>query len=566
MLAVWQAADEIELFESAWTFDHFYPIFSDPTGPVPRGVDRHHGAGPGHAAASGSACSSPATRTATRRCWPTWPPRSTSSPAGASSSGSAPAGTRRRATPTASTCRRSRSGSTASTRPLEVIDEPAHQRPSRPSTGTHYQLPRRPLRAQARAAAAPADLHRRHRPEPHAARRRPLGRSTGTTPAASPERARRRRSRCSTSAAPRSAAIPSEILISTHLRVDADDPAAHRGAGRGVRPRPASSSASSTSRRRTRPSVLEPLAVGARAARRLRWPSSGSPTSTTPAWPTTATSGSRRAGWRVERERGIFTLEGALSVEALLASAVRGPVGARRRGARRQDGGAPRCRRRRSSPCRRAAMTELTGVHFHRGVLAVAERPARRARWPTWCRAPARSSCSRGSTTTRTSAPSSATRPPSASTPSSSTRRPPTRSTGARPGCRSGHVLRVPFARADRWPDELDELRRRGLHDAWPSRPTPRRRAARARSWPTPPARLALVRRRRGSGAHRPRAGVGRPPGADPHGRRGRLGERGDGGRRSRCRRCTAGRRRRVSGSAGPGSSGCGVHSLTRSS
>jgi F420-dependent oxidoreductase-like protein len=33
MLAVWRAADEIELFESAWTFDHFYPIFSDDKGP-----------------------------------------------------------------------------------------------------------------------------------------------------------------------------------------------------------------------------------------------------------------------------------------------------------------------------------------------------------------------------------------------------------------------------------------------------------------------------------------------------------------------------------------------------
>src|SRR5437879_6524195 len=33
MLAVWQAADEIPLFESAWTFDHFYPIFSDWKGP-----------------------------------------------------------------------------------------------------------------------------------------------------------------------------------------------------------------------------------------------------------------------------------------------------------------------------------------------------------------------------------------------------------------------------------------------------------------------------------------------------------------------------------------------------
>jgi F420-dependent oxidoreductase-like protein len=33
MLAVWRAGDDIELFESAWNFDHFYPIFSDSTGP-----------------------------------------------------------------------------------------------------------------------------------------------------------------------------------------------------------------------------------------------------------------------------------------------------------------------------------------------------------------------------------------------------------------------------------------------------------------------------------------------------------------------------------------------------
>ena len=33
MLAVWQRADEIDIFESAWNFDHFYPIFSDSTGP-----------------------------------------------------------------------------------------------------------------------------------------------------------------------------------------------------------------------------------------------------------------------------------------------------------------------------------------------------------------------------------------------------------------------------------------------------------------------------------------------------------------------------------------------------
>lgn len=33
MLEVWRAADEIELFESAWNFDHFYPLRGDTDGP-----------------------------------------------------------------------------------------------------------------------------------------------------------------------------------------------------------------------------------------------------------------------------------------------------------------------------------------------------------------------------------------------------------------------------------------------------------------------------------------------------------------------------------------------------
>jgi F420-dependent oxidoreductase-like protein len=37
MLAVWKVADDIEFFESGWTFDHFYPIFSDSTGPCMEG-------------------------------------------------------------------------------------------------------------------------------------------------------------------------------------------------------------------------------------------------------------------------------------------------------------------------------------------------------------------------------------------------------------------------------------------------------------------------------------------------------------------------------------------------
>ncbi len=37
MLAVWKEADRIELFETAWNFDHFEPIFSDRSGPCLEG-------------------------------------------------------------------------------------------------------------------------------------------------------------------------------------------------------------------------------------------------------------------------------------------------------------------------------------------------------------------------------------------------------------------------------------------------------------------------------------------------------------------------------------------------
>lgn len=40
MLAIWEAADDIDVFESGWTFDHFYPIFSDSTAPAWRAGPR----------------------------------------------------------------------------------------------------------------------------------------------------------------------------------------------------------------------------------------------------------------------------------------------------------------------------------------------------------------------------------------------------------------------------------------------------------------------------------------------------------------------------------------------
>ena len=48
----------------------------------------------------------------------------------------------------------------------------------------------------------------------------------------------------------------------------------------------------------------------------------------------------------------------------------------------------------RSTRCRPREIEQVTGVHFHRGVLAVAERPAPSARWRRWWPAPAGCSCS----------------------------------------------------------------------------------------------------------------------------------------------------------------------------
>lgn len=37
MLGLWRAADEMEVFESGWVFDHFYPLFPNPNGPCLEG-------------------------------------------------------------------------------------------------------------------------------------------------------------------------------------------------------------------------------------------------------------------------------------------------------------------------------------------------------------------------------------------------------------------------------------------------------------------------------------------------------------------------------------------------
>ncbi len=75
--ALWEAADAVELWESAWTGDHFMPFLGDPGGPCFEGwvlltaLAQPRGA-------SGSACWSRACPTATRPCWPRWRRPSTS--------------------------------------------------------------------------------------------------------------------------------------------------------------------------------------------------------------------------------------------------------------------------------------------------------------------------------------------------------------------------------------------------------------------------------------------------------------------------------------------------------
>ncbi|MGK2948942.1 MAG: TrmH family RNA methyltransferase [Acidimicrobiales bacterium] len=163
----------------------------------------------------------------------------------------------------------------------------------------------------------------------------------------------------------------------------------------------------------------------------------------------------------VERRRGIFTLEGRLSVEALLASRyrVRSLLVAEEhveRIAAQLVADVPIF----ALPA--TAMTEVTGVNFHRGVLAVAERPE----LPTVAEVTAGASTvlvlegvndheNIGSIFRNAAAfdVDAVVLDPATADPlyRRSTR------------VSLGHVLRVPFARADDWPGALGDLRAAGF-------------------------------------------------------------------------------------------------------
>ena len=103
MLDVWRAADEIELFESVWNWDHFYPLTGDFHGRVRGWTSRPMAeATPNRirigCQVTGMIYRHPAVLGGI------WPRRSTSSRGAGWSWASAPAGTRWRPTRTASRC------------------------------------------------------------------------------------------------------------------------------------------------------------------------------------------------------------------------------------------------------------------------------------------------------------------------------------------------------------------------------------------------------------------------------------------------------------------------------
>jgi tRNA G18 (ribose-2'-O)-methylase SpoU len=168
---------------------------------------------------------------------------------------------------------------------------------------------------------------------------------------------------------------------------------------------------------------------------------------------------SRRMG--IERDRGIFTLEGALSVEALLASSyvTRSVLVAEEHLAKmvaRLGADVPLF----AMPA--ASMTDLTGVHFHRGVLAVAERPD----LPTVTElvADARTVLVLEGVNDHENI-GAIFRNAAAFGVDAVVLDPTTADPLYRRATRVslGHVLRVPFARAERWPEALGDLRRLGF-------------------------------------------------------------------------------------------------------
>ena len=449
MLAVWQAADDIDVFESGWTFDHFYPIFSDHTGPCLEGWVTHDRARAGDQAPAGRRARDrqrvPASGGAREhgrqpRRDLEWPPRVRH---------------RRRVEPAG--VRRVRHRPSAAARALRHVrrggrgDRQALHRHDGGLRGQALPTDRGVLRAEAGAASASADRHRRRRREAHAAHRGPLG------PAL--ERSRRRCRRVQSTSTTCCARIAttigrdvSEITTSTHLRLDPSnmdsvveeaEAFAEAGLDLGIVYLPPPHT----------PAVLEPLAKALAAARRLI--------------PVDDPADPRLAdfqGLRLREDRLLehFVVEGYAAVAQLLQSPyVPRPCSCsteRRRASNRWSMvSMSRCTSHPSPCCGRRSDSTCTAASSHRP-------NAHRGRVPTRCStAHGPSPCSSDSTITRTSARCSATRGRSGSTPCCSTRRPRTRSTAGASACPWATCCGCRSLDSDRWPDGIEEMQDAGF-------------------------------------------------------------------------------------------------------
>ena len=247
-----------------------------------------------------------------------------------------------------------------------------------------------------------------------------------------------------------------------------------------------------------------------------------SPTWTTRGCATTSTCASRRGAWASSGRRGIFVGGGP-------------PVGRRAAGVavpRRGRSSSPsprgplrRRRRRRCTRCPSREIEQLTGVHFHRGVLAAADRPDAARPSTSWRRGARRllvleavNDHENIGALFRNAAAfgvDGVVLDPTAADP---LYRRATRVS-------LGHVLRVPFARADAWPDGARPSSAAPGFTARGAQPRRRRAARRPRRRPARRGSPSCSAPRGPGSAPPPLAAVDRQR-PHPDGPRGRLGER----------------------------------------
>ena len=152
MTHVAKAADAEPVYDSIWVYDHFHTVPTPELATIFE-AGRPRQPSPATPSASTSARWSPATATATRRCWQRWPPPWTCSATGGSTAASVPVGTSMSGAPTATASPRRATACAPSARPSRSsrrcgprITQPSpasttHRRPNQRTQGRHKPHP-----------------------------------------------------------------------------------------------------------------------------------------------------------------------------------------------------------------------------------------------------------------------------------------------------------------------------------------------------------------------------------------------------------------------------------------